>query len=145
MMLGSDGKVLFCAQKPLTGSPERIEEILAEVNADLLEEQAEFELKDAGRFFKRRRVYEKQREDPDDVYIEVERRESERKKQGLPTRHRYNPRSHPHDEVIQDYESVNWRACAGMTSEQTRSRSMSGFAAAIGVRRRAKLPMQPSE
>jgi len=144
-MLGSDGKVLFCAQKPLTGSPERIEEILAEVNADLLEEQAEFELKDAGRFFKRRRVYEKQREDPDDVYIEVERRESERKKQGLPTRHRYNPRSHPHDEVIQDYESVNWRACAGMTSEQTRSRSMSGFAAAIGVRRRAKLPMQPSE
>ena len=77
-----------------------IEEVRAEVNADLLEEQAEFELKDAGRFFKRRRAYEKQREDPDDVYIEVERREVERKKQGLPTRIGIIPDPTLTDEVI---------------------------------------------
>lgn len=63
-----------------------IEEVRANVNADLLEEQAEFELKDAGRFYRQRRAYKKQLEDPDDVYIEVEHREVERKKQGLPPR-----------------------------------------------------------
>jgi hypothetical protein len=79
-------KFSFEHKSVLQHAQNEIEEVRAEVNADLLEEQAEFELKDAGRFFKRRRAYEKQREDPDDVYIEVERREAERKKQGLPTR-----------------------------------------------------------
>ena len=77
-----------------------IEEVRADVNADLLEEQAEFELKDAGRFYKQRRANEKTREDPDDVYIEVEHREAERKKQGLPPR--IGIISHPSlvDEVV---------------------------------------------
>jgi hypothetical protein len=63
-----------------------IEEVRADVNADLLEEEVEYELNDAGRFWKQRRAYEKEREDPDDVYISVERREEERKRQGLPPR-----------------------------------------------------------
>ena len=41
---------------------------------------------DAGRFWKQRRAYEKKWRDPDDVYIDVEQREEERKKQGLPPR-----------------------------------------------------------
>jgi hypothetical protein len=56
------------------------------LNADFLEEQAEYELDDAGRFWRQRRAYEKEREDPDDVYINVLHREEERKKQGLPPR-----------------------------------------------------------
>jgi len=77
-----------------------IEEVRADVNADLLEEQAEFELKDAGRCYTQRRAYEKKLEDPDDVYIEVEHREAERRKQGLPPR--IGITSHPaaDDEII---------------------------------------------
>ena len=36
--------------------------------------------------FQKRRAFEKKWRDPDDVYMEVERREGERKKQGLPPR-----------------------------------------------------------
>jgi hypothetical protein len=70
---------LHCAQSA-------IEEVRADVNADFLEEQAEYELDDAGRFWRQRRAYEKEREDPDDVYISVLHREEERKKHGLPPR-----------------------------------------------------------
>ena len=42
-------------------------------------QHAQNEMDDAGRFHRQRRSYEKQREDPDDVYIDVERREQERK------------------------------------------------------------------
>jgi hypothetical protein len=44
---------------------------------------AESERFDEGRFWKQRRAYEKKWRDPDDVYIDVGRREEERKKQGL--------------------------------------------------------------
>jgi hypothetical protein len=93
-------KFSFVSKSVLEQAQNEIEEIRAEVNADLLEEQAEFELKDAGLFFKRKRAHEKQREDPDDVYVEVERREAERKKQGLPTRIGIIPDPTLTDEVI---------------------------------------------
>ena len=79
-------KFPFARKSALQHAQNEIEEVRADVNADLLEEQAEYELDDAGRFYKQRRAYEKEREDPDDVYISVERREEERKKQGLPPR-----------------------------------------------------------
>src|SRR5215470_14377161 len=79
-------KLPFARKSALQHAQNEIEEVRADVNADLLEEQAEYELDDAGRFYKQRRAYEKQREDPDDVYISVERREEERKKKGLPPR-----------------------------------------------------------
>ena len=41
---------------------------------------------DEGRFWKQKRAYEKKWRDPDDVYLDVEQREEERKKQGLPPR-----------------------------------------------------------
>jgi hypothetical protein len=79
-------KFPFARKSALQHAQNEIEEVRADVNADLLEEQAEYELDDAGRFYKQRRAYEKEREDPDDVYISVERREEERKKKGLPPR-----------------------------------------------------------
>jgi len=79
-------KLPFARKSALQCAQAGIEEVRADVNADFLEEQAEYELDDAGRFWKQRRAYEKQREDPDDVYINVLHREEERKKQGLPPR-----------------------------------------------------------
>jgi len=63
-----------------------IEEVRCDVNADFTERLADSERFDEGRFWKQRRDFEKRWRDPDDVYIEVQRREEERKKQGLPPR-----------------------------------------------------------
>ena len=63
-----------------------IEEVRADMNADITEHLADSERFDEGRFWKQRREFEKKWRDPDDVYIDVERREGERKKQGLPPR-----------------------------------------------------------
>ena len=64
----------------------KIEEVRAGVNADLVEHLGDRERFDEGRFWKRRHAIEAKWRDPDDVYIDVERREQERKKQGLPPR-----------------------------------------------------------
>jgi hypothetical protein len=79
-------KFPFARKSALQCAQAGIEEVRADVNADFLEEQAEYELDDAGRFWRQRRAYEKEREDPDDVYLNVLHREEERKKQGLPPR-----------------------------------------------------------
>jgi hypothetical protein len=63
-----------------------IEEVRAGVNADFVEQLGDRERFDEGRFWKQRRAVEKKWRDPDDVYLDVERREEERKKQGLPPR-----------------------------------------------------------
>ena len=63
-----------------------IEELRADVNGDFLEDMSDRELDDGGRFSKQRRAYEIKREDPDDVYIDVLRREEQRKRQGSPPR-----------------------------------------------------------
>ena len=63
-----------------------IDEVRCAVNADFIERQADDERFDQGRFWKKRRDFEKELLDPDDVYVDVQRREEERKKQGLPPR-----------------------------------------------------------
>jgi len=63
-----------------------IEEVRCDMNADFTEHLADSERFDEGYFWKQRRAFEKKWRDPDDVYIEVERREEERKKLGLPPR-----------------------------------------------------------
>ena len=63
-----------------------IEEVRCDMNADFTEKLADRERFDEGRFWKRLREFEKKWRDPDDVYVEVGRREEERKKQGLPPR-----------------------------------------------------------
>jgi len=75
----ADKSALHCTQA-------EIEEVRAGVNADFVEEMGRLERLDQGRFWKQRRAYEKRREDPDDVYFEVEEREEQRRKQGLPPR-----------------------------------------------------------
>jgi len=63
-----------------------IEEVRCDMNADFTKHLADSERFDEGHFWKQRRTFEKKWRDPDDVYIDVERREEERKKQGLPPR-----------------------------------------------------------
>jgi hypothetical protein len=63
-----------------------IEEVRSGVNADFVEQLGDRERNDEGRFWKQRRSIEKKWRDPDDVYLDVEHREEERKKQGLPPR-----------------------------------------------------------
>jgi len=63
-----------------------IDEVRCAVNADFIERQADYERFDQGHFWKKRREFEKKLHDPDDVYLDVQRREEERKKQGLPPR-----------------------------------------------------------
>lgn len=57
-----------------------IKEVRCDMNADFIEPLADSERFDEGRFWKHRREFEKKWRDPDDVYIDVERREEERKK-----------------------------------------------------------------
>ena len=64
----------------------QIEEVRCDVNADFTERLADSERFDEGRFGRQRRDLEKRWRDPDDVYFDVQRREEERKKQGLPPR-----------------------------------------------------------
>ncbi len=63
-----------------------IEEIHAEANFELTDRIHQREERDWYRFGKLRRRWEKQFQDPDDVYIEVQEREQERRRQGLPPR-----------------------------------------------------------
>ena len=79
-------KFPFARKEALQHAQAEIEELRADVNADFLEDMSDRELDDGGRFSKQRRAYEIKREDPDDVYIDVLRREEQRKRQGLPPR-----------------------------------------------------------
>ena len=79
-------KLPFADKRALHCTQAEIEELRAGVNADFVEEIGERERLDQGRFWKQRRAYEKTLEDPDDVYFEVEEREEQRRKQGLPAR-----------------------------------------------------------
>jgi hypothetical protein len=79
-------KFPFAHKDDLQCGQAQIEEVRADVNADFAEHLMDSERDDEGRFWKRRRSYEKKWRDPDDVYLSVEEREEERKKQGLPPR-----------------------------------------------------------
>jgi hypothetical protein len=79
-------KVFFAHKESVQCAIVEIEEVRCDMNADITEHLADSERFDEGRFWKQRRQFEKKWRDPDDVYIEVERREEERKKKGLPPR-----------------------------------------------------------
>lgn len=82
-----DMEKLSCTDKEsLQFAQVEIEEVRADVNADIVEELVDLERLDEGRFWKQKRANEKRWRDPDDVYLDVERREEERKQQGLPPR-----------------------------------------------------------
>jgi hypothetical protein len=79
-------KFPFSDKESLESAQAEIEEVRASMNADFTEQLGDRERFDEGRFWKQRRAFDKKWRDPDDVYIDVERREQERKKQGLPPR-----------------------------------------------------------
>lgn len=91
-------KFPFLRKGALQCAQDEIEEVRAGVNADFVEELADRERHDEGRFWKQRRTYEDKLKDPDDVYLSVEEREEERKKKGLPPRVGIIPHSAVADE-----------------------------------------------
>ncbi len=72
-----------------------VEEIRAEANFELTDRIHQREEREWYRFGKLRRRWEKHFEDPNDVYIEVEEREQERRRQGLPPRLGILPHAEP--------------------------------------------------
>lgn len=85
-LLRDIGKFPFADKDSMRCAIVEIEEVRCDMNADFTEHLADRERFDEGHFWKQRRAFEKKWRDPDDVYIEVERREEERKKLGLPSR-----------------------------------------------------------
>jgi hypothetical protein len=79
-----------------------VEEVRAQANFEVLERLSDREQHDWARFGKMRRQWDTQFEDPDDVYINVERREEERKKRGLPPRVGVIP----HSAIADDEERI---------------------------------------
>jgi hypothetical protein len=93
-----------------------IEEVRCDMSADFTEKLADRERFDENRFWKQRREFEKKWRDPDDVYIEVGRREEERKKQGLPPRLGVLP----HSAVAEDED--RWEAEQERKKERSKKR-----------------------
>jgi len=85
-LLREIGKLPFADKESVLCAVVEIEQVRCDMNADFTEKLADSERCDEGRYWKQRREFEKKWRDPDDVYIEVGRREEERKKQGLPPR-----------------------------------------------------------
>src|SRR5262249_40820244 len=85
-LLRNMGKVPFADKDSMQYAVLEIEEVRCDVNADFTEKLADSERFDESHFWKQRRAFDKRWKDPDDVYIDVERREQERKKRGLPPR-----------------------------------------------------------
>src|SRR6266436_2254484 len=63
-----------------------VEDLRAQTNFEVLEQLSDREQHDWAHFGKLRREWDRQFEDPDDVYLNAEHREEERRKQGLPPR-----------------------------------------------------------
>jgi hypothetical protein len=63
-----------------------VEDLRAQTNFEVIEHLSDREQHDWAHFGKLRRKWDRQFEDPDDVYLKAEQREKERGKQGLPPR-----------------------------------------------------------
>ncbi len=98
-LLDSMEKLPFAEKEELQSAVVEIEQVRCDMNADFAEHLVDSERFDEGRFWKQKRAFEKKWRDPDDVYIDVERREEERKKQGLPPRVGVLPHSAVAEEV----------------------------------------------
>lgn len=63
-----------------------VEDLRAQTNFEVIEHMSDREQHDWAHFGKLRREWDRQFEDPDDVYLKAEQREEERRKQRLPPR-----------------------------------------------------------
>jgi hypothetical protein len=109
-------KFVFADKESLQSGQVEIDGVRCNVNADFVEHLVDSERFDEGRFWKQKRAFEKKWRDPDDVYIDVERREKERKKQGLPTRVGVVP----HSAVAEDEQ--RWEAQQERKKKRARKR-----------------------
>ena len=109
-------KFPFADKESVQSAVAEIEEVRCDMNADFAGHLADSERLDEGHFWKQRRAFEKKWRDPDDVYIDVERREEERKKQGLPPRVGILP----HSAVAE--EEQGWEAQQERKKQHTRKR-----------------------
>jgi hypothetical protein len=116
-LLQSIGKFPFADRESVQCAIVEIEGVRCDMNAVITEYLADSERFDEGRFWKQRREFERKWRDPDDVYIEVERREEERKNQGLPPRLGVLPHS-----AVAD-EEQRWEAEQARTNEPPKKRS----------------------
>jgi hypothetical protein len=64
----------------------QVEDLRAQTNFEVIEHMSDREQRDWAHFGRLRREWDRQFEDPDDVYLKAEDREEERRKQGLPPR-----------------------------------------------------------
>jgi hypothetical protein len=112
-------KLPFADKDSMQSAIVEIEEVRCDTNADFTDQLADSERLDEGHFWKRRRAFEKKWKDPDDVYIDVERREEERKKRGLPPR--VVGSILPHSAVAQAEE--RWEADQERKEKRSRKRS----------------------
>src|SRR6266436_5054409 len=108
-LLRDMGKFPFVDKDSMQCAIVEIEEVRCDVNADFTEHLADSERFDEGHFWKQRRAFEKKWRDPDDVYIDVERREEERKKQGLPPRVGVVPHSAVAEEEQRWKDQQEWK------------------------------------
>jgi hypothetical protein len=105
------GKLPFAEKESLLRAVVEIEQLRFDVNADFTEKLADSERFDEGRFWKQGREHEKKWRDSDNVYIEVQRREEERKKQGLPSRFGDLPHQEHKLEVEQERKTAaRWKS-----------------------------------
>jgi hypothetical protein len=79
-------KFSFADMESIKCSVVEVEQVRCGINAEFAEHLVDSERFDEGRFWRQRLEFEKKWRDPDDVYIDVGRREEERKKHGLPSR-----------------------------------------------------------
>jgi hypothetical protein len=63
-----------------------VEDLRAQTNFEVIEHMSDREQHDWAHFGKLRREWDRQFEDPDDIYLKAEQREEERRKKGLPPR-----------------------------------------------------------
>jgi len=117
-------KLPFAEKESLQSAVVEIEEVRCDVNANFSVKLADGERFDEGRFWKQRRDFDKKWRDPDDVYVDVQRREEARKKQGLPPRVGILP----HSAVAE--EERHWEAQERNTRARKRSSNASARARA---------------
>jgi len=110
-------KLPFADKESVQCAVVEIEEVRCDVNADFAEKLADNERFDEGHFWKQRREFEKKWRDPDDVYIDVQRREEERQKQGLPPRVGVLPHS-----AVAEEEEDRWEAEQERKKERPKKR-----------------------
>jgi len=82
-LLHSMQKLPFADREELQSFIVEVELVRCDLNADFAEHLTDSERFDESGFWKQRRALEKKWRDPDDVYIDVKRREEERKKRGI--------------------------------------------------------------